>query len=203
MSRIAATSLLALILGVAAAQEPGDYSTVTGPVDLDRFPPAAESPYLLPWPAGVDRQCIQGVRGIVSHKGDESFAWDFAMPVGSAVVAARGGTVTRVVVVHEGRGTDAPNNRVVVDHGDGTSGCYLHLEKGGSLVAVGDVVRRGQPIARSGNVGRSLVPHLHFQVVDRSGRTIPVSFADESVRADRGVPRMFRRYRSANAADEE
>lgn len=175
------------------------YGQLTGPRDLDAYPPAEGSPYLLPWPAGVTRLCVQGNRGVVSHReADGEVAWDFAMPVGSPVVAARGGRVVRVVVEHEGQGTDAPNNLVAVDHGDGTTGWYLHLEKGGALVKVGDEVRQGQPIARSGNVGRSLLPHLHFHVRDRGGATVPVAFADADVRRDRGVPRMMRRYTSAN-----
>lgn len=175
------------------------YGLLTGPRDLDAYPPAEGSPYLLPWPGGVARLCVQGNRAVVSHRDPGSeVAWDFAMPVGSPVVAARGGRVSRVVVEHDGRGTDAPNNLIAIDHGDGTSGFYLHLERGGAQVAVGDVVRQGQVIGRSGNVGRSLLPHLHFHVRDRGGATVPIAFADADVRADRGVPRMMRRYTSAN-----
>lgn len=175
------------------------YGLFTGPRDLDAYPPAEGSPYLLPWPAGVTRLCVQGNRGVVSHRqADGEVAWDFAMPVGSPVVAARGGRVVRVVDEHDGRGVDAPNNLIAIDHGDGTTGYYLHLEKGGALVKPGEVVRRGQLIARSGNVGRSLLPHLHFHVRDRGGATVPIAFADPDVRRDRGVPRMFRCYTSSN-----
>ncbi len=173
------------------------YLLLTGPRDLDAYPPQATSPYRLPWPADVTHFCIQGNRAVVSHREpSREIAWDFVMPVGSDVRAARGGRVARVVVTHEGRGTDAPNNLISIDHGDGTSGWYLHLEKDGALVAVGEVVRQGQPIARSGNVGKSLLPHLHFEVRGPDGVTLPVSFAD--VTEDRGVPRMLRRYTSGN-----
>jgi murein DD-endopeptidase MepM/ murein hydrolase activator NlpD len=171
------------------------YQLFTGPRDLDAYPPREGSPYALPWAAGDTFLCVQGNRGIVSHRDDEEFAWDFAMPVGTTILAARGGRVTRVVIEHDGNGTDLPNNLVVIDHGDGTTGHYLHLVKGGSLVAVGDEVTRGQPIARSGNVGRSMLPHLHFNV-RRDGPTIPISFVD--VTEDRGVPRMGKRYTSGN-----
>ncbi|MBI5369528.1 MAG: M23 family metallopeptidase [Planctomycetes bacterium] len=173
----------------------------TGPEDPASYPPRAESPYLLPWPAGVLRFCVQGNRGVVSHRGRERFAYDFAMPVGSQVCAARAGTVMRVVVTHTGRGTDKPNNLIGVDHGDGTTGWYLHLRKGGSRVAVGERVLSGQVIAESGNVGRSMLPHLHFHVTGADGATQPVTFRD--VAADYGIPRMFSFYRSGNRAPEE
>ncbi len=69
------------------------YLVFTGPHDLERYPPAGSSPYRLPWTGGATRLCIQGNRAIVSHRDWEEFAYDFAMPVGSDVCAARGGTV--------------------------------------------------------------------------------------------------------------
>ena len=177
---------------------PKGYSAVTGPVQQDVYPKAVSSPYRLPWPGGVAWQCIQGNRGIVSHKGPTRFSYDFGMPVGSHVCAARAGTVVTVIDSHTGRGFSAPNNKVGIRHEDGTIGWYLHLEQGGSLVRVGEAVERGQEIARSGNVGLSLVPHLHFHVSRGNRATIPVTFRDASVRVDEGIPRMFRRYVSEN-----
>jgi murein DD-endopeptidase MepM/ murein hydrolase activator NlpD len=121
------------------------------------------------------------------------------MNEGSDVCAARGGIVSKVVVTHDGHGYRAPNNYVVIDHGDGSSGWYLHLQKGGSLVRVGERVVQGQKIAKSGHVGRSLAPHLHFHVNDDARSvTLPVSFADVSEGA--GVPRMGFFYTSGNSA---
>jgi murein DD-endopeptidase MepM/ murein hydrolase activator NlpD len=174
------------------------YSAYTGPDDLRRYPSGAASAYRLPWVAGVRRLCIQSNRGIVSHRGREEFAFDFGMPVGSEVCAARGGVVIRVVAGNDGHGPNSPNNLIAIDHGDGTSGWYLHLQKNGSLVAVGDRISQGQPIARSGHVGRSLAPHLHFDVRETAtNKTLPVSFSD--VPSDLGVPRMLHAY-TAGAA---
>jgi murein DD-endopeptidase MepM/ murein hydrolase activator NlpD len=168
----------------------------TGPRHLDLYPDSASSPYKLPWPSGVRYICCQSNRGIVSHRGAEEFAYDFAMPVGSDVCAARGGVVSRIDVSHDGNGVGASNNYVAVDHGDGTTAWYLHLKQGGCDLKVGQHVSQGERIATSGNVGRSMMPHLHFQVV-RDGRELErVSFCDVTV--DRGVPRMFKAYRSGN-----
>jgi hypothetical protein len=169
---------------------------LTGPHDLRRYPSAASSPYRLPWVAGVTRVCCQGNRGIVSHRKWEEFAYDFAMPVGSDVRAARGGTAVKVDVEHDGNGFAAKNNFLVVDHGDGTFAWYFHLRQGGAYVEPGQRVRQGEPVAASGNVGSSLLPHLHFQVTDANHVLQPVTFAD--VNSDQGIPRMFKRYTSNN-----
>ena len=90
-----------------------------------------------------------------------------------------------------------PNNLIGIDHGDGTTGWYEHLQKGGSLVHGGERVAQGQIIARSGHAGRSLAPHLHFHVTDTARTsTLPVAFAD--VDWQRGVPRMLFFYTSGN-----
>lgn len=169
----------------------------TGPRDPDRYPPAADSPYRLPWPGGVKRFCVQGNWAVVSHRGVDPYAYDFAMPVGSDICAARAGVVVRVVVEHDGHGLRARNNLITIRHDDGTRASYLHLKKGGGCVRVGDRVEQGQRIAASGNVGRSLLPHLHFHVRDGENRPLRVTFAD--VETDRGIPRMFKSYVSGQA----
>lgn len=175
------------------------YELFTGPRHFGRYPLRESSPYRLPWPAGKTWVCGQSNRGIVSHRGWEEYAYDFNMPEGSPVCAARGGVVKRVVVHYDSHGFRRPNNLIAIDHGDGTVGWYLHLQKGGSLVRPGERVVQGQRIARSGHVGHSLAPHLHFNVTDPArATTIPVTFAD--VERQRGIPRMFFHYTSGNTA---
>jgi Peptidase family M23 len=53
---------------------------------------------------------------------------------------------------------------------------YYHLAPGSPTVQVGDVVTKGQEIARLGNSGNSSAAHLHFQL----SRT-PLIFSSESV----------------------
>src|SRR5678816_2340775 len=80
------------------------YWIATGPRDIARYPKAQESPYRLPWTAGVTHRCVQSNRGVVSHRRWEEYAYDFEMPVGTEVRAARGGEVMKVVTQHDGHG---------------------------------------------------------------------------------------------------
>jgi len=84
---------------------------------------------------------------------------DLIAPPGTPVLAAAGGVVAQVGF-HEEYG-----NIVDVDHDNGLTSRYAHLSK--SLVRVGDVVLKGQPIALVGATGRATGPHLHFEVREK------------------------------------
>ena len=86
---------------------------------------------------------------------------DFAVPSGTQVVAAHGGTVVKAGGNCAGDGP-AYGNAVVIKHGNGTYSQYAHLSK--VTVHVGQIVKTGQEIAKSGNTGNSSGPHLHFEI---------------------------------------
>ncbi|MFJ4275467.1 M23 family metallopeptidase [Streptomyces coelicoflavus] len=86
---------------------------------------------------------------------------DFAVPVGTNVVAAHGGTVVKAGGNGAGDGP-AYGNAIVIKHGNGTYSQYAHLSK--VNVKIGQVVKTGQSIAKSGNTGNSSGPHLHFEI---------------------------------------
>ena len=139
--------------------------------------------YRLPFESGKTFRLFQGPDGGLSHKGQ--FAYDFPMPQGTPVCAARTGVVIDVVDRFD-EGGDAPHfgemaNRILIVHKDGTIGAYLHLLRGGMQVTTGDRVEAGTVIGRSGNSGRSTGPHLHFEVfrtLDSLRReTLPVRFS--------------------------
>ncbi|MHC4393567.1 MAG: M23 family metallopeptidase, partial [Planctomycetota bacterium] len=100
-----------------------------------------------------------------------------------------------------GNGFRKPNNKIGIRHEDGTTAWYLHFKQHGSLVKKGDVLEQGDPVALSGNVGRSMLPHLHFDVTDKSGATVPIRFRDVDVHG--GIPWMFERYTSGNRKEAE
>lgn len=61
---------------------------------------------------------------------------------------------------------EADGNYVILRLAEGVYAFYAHLKPGTVAVHAGDRVRRGQPIARTGNSGSSTGPHLHFQLMD-------------------------------------
>jgi murein DD-endopeptidase MepM/ murein hydrolase activator NlpD len=88
---------------------------------------------------------------------------DIATRHGEPIIApARG----RVVFT----GSKGPLGRsVVLDHGFGVRTFYGHTSE--ILVKIGDLVERGQEIAKVGSTGRSTGPHLHYTVeVEKKSR---------------------------------
>lgn len=128
------------------------------------------------WPLGTHVLRIgQGWGGSFSHRDDENrHAVDFAVPEGTPVLAARDGVVMQAEARFAGGGlhsTDdtARANFIRILHDDGTMALYAHLAPGGTGVAAGERVRRGQRIGTSGNTGYSGGPHLHFAIQANRG----------------------------------
>jgi hypothetical protein len=61
---------------------------------------------------------------------------------------------------------DADGNSIVLDLGGGRYALYAHLRAGSIKVKPGDQVKLGQVMARVGNSGNTIAPHLHFHVMD-------------------------------------
>jgi len=59
-------------------------------------------------------------------------------------------------------GKHEPGNFVIIEHAPGQFTEFRHLRRGSVRVAVGDRVRRGQPVAACGNSGNAKTPHLHI-----------------------------------------
>lgn len=140
--------------------------------------------YSLPYAPGKAFQVTQGFNGEYSHYGPNQYAIDWRMPVGTPVHAAREGVVVAAKDDSNQGGADAKYdgdaNFILIRHPDGTMGHYVHLQNGGNQVKVGQKVRAGDRIGRSGNTGHTTGPHLHFAVFKakdgKERQSIPIRF---------------------------
>ena len=110
----------------------------------------------------------------VSHTGPWKGSVDFAVPLGTEVVAALDGKVTRVrddsdkYSDNPASGNDV--NYITIEHANSELSEYLHLAKNSTLVIVGQTVKSGQPIAETGLSGWLFAPHLHFMVYKQTSK---------------------------------
>ncbi len=99
---------------------------------------------------------------------------DFPLPTGSRIVAAQKGIVVKVqrlnysygyyIMVYHG--TDANGRKIVT----------LYAHNSSILVSVGQSVKKGQQIARSGSTGNSTGPHCHFEVIISGSKVNPKNY---------------------------
>ncbi|MCB1228596.1 MAG: peptidoglycan DD-metalloendopeptidase family protein [Verrucomicrobiales bacterium] len=124
---------------------------------------------------------ISGSQNTQNNNGG-SYSWDsagshggtdFYCPLGTGVVSAASGTVIHIRDGFPNFG-DSWNGRgfgnsVVIDHGNGITAIYAHLNKSTISVALGESVSAGQHIADVGMSGSGSSYHLHFQVNKGAG----------------------------------
>ncbi len=83
--------------------------------------------------------------------------YDISAPMGTKIIAPADGVISFV-----GR-KGFLGKAVIINHGYGIMTQYGHTSK--ALKKVGDKVKRGEPIAKVGNTGRSTGPHVHYEVI--------------------------------------
>ena len=150
--------------------------------DCSFYPPRETSPYVLPYRVG-DSHVVLWTTGHFGpgNGGVGLYAIDFAMPIGTRIVAARSGIVVAVRgEFHDGNGEDLKENFVFIQHDDGTVARYFHLTHEGALREVGEAVERGDEIGLSGNTGKSEGPHLPTTTGCPAGRRCPSRSATRS-----------------------
>ena len=151
------------VLAVKYAGERMDLTVVRNATDNNFYTPEGNSldPSFARYPfegsyrlsSNFNPQRKHPVTGRISpHNGT-----DFAMPIGTSVIAPANGRVERVA------NHPAAGRYIVVRHDNGYRTRYLHLSQ--PLVSQGDRVAMGERIALSGNTGRSTGPHLHYEVI--------------------------------------
>jgi murein DD-endopeptidase MepM/ murein hydrolase activator NlpD len=138
----------------------------SGPLTTIKEPAVASPPPLpkpdtatptLPslWPLEVDGYVTRGSADSSDYSGPHP-GLDVAVPVGTPIRAAGGGTVVEV-------GDDAKYGKFVrIEHRDGYETLYAHASQ--ILVKQGEKIPSGRAIALSGNTGQSTAPHLHFEL---------------------------------------
>jgi murein DD-endopeptidase MepM/ murein hydrolase activator NlpD len=124
--------------------------------------------HYLPWAKDTAFK-ISSYPGNFSHVGKMAYAWDFAMPVGTEVLATVDGHIRKVqysakAPTFGGQAAADYANYVILYWGDGSyrESIYLHLSEVG--VKEGDFVKRGEVLGLSGCTGWCRGAHLHYQV---------------------------------------
>ncbi len=93
---------------------------------------------------------------------------DISATGGTPILAARGGQVI-TATYHWSYG-----NYVVIDHGNGDSTLYAHMNT--ISVSEGDIITQGSQVGTVGTTGSSTGNHLHFEVRVAGERVDPESF---------------------------
>ena len=94
---------------------------------------------------------------------------DFAVPVGTPVMAAGGGTIQ---FMGEASGY---GNFVVISHTSGFSTAYGHLSRFAAGMRKGSKVHQSQVFAYSGNTGLTTGPHLHYEIRVNNAQVNPLT----------------------------
>ena len=123
----------------------------------------------LQWPV---RQGLFG-RGYGSGEGGYHLAIDIAGEMGSDVYAAAPGVVGYVGNELRGYG-----NVILIVHPGGWVTLYGHNKR--VIVRSGEHVRQGQAIAELGSTGRSMGPHVHFELIYQGRNCDPLPFVRPS-----------------------
>ena len=99
------------------------------------------------------------------------FHWgmDFTAKKGTPIYATGNGIIKRADNRSSGYG-----KHIRLDHGFGYVSLYAHLSK--YKVRRGQTVKRGDIIGYVGNTGRSVGPHLHYEIFKDNKRINPLNF---------------------------
>jgi len=110
------------------------------------------------WPATGRISGVFGSQRILNGEPRRPhFGIDVAAPTGTPVYEAVGG----IVALAE-NDLYYTGGTVMVDHGHGLTGVYMHLDS--VAVEVGQVLKQGDPVGTVGSTGRSTGPHLDWRL---------------------------------------
>jgi hypothetical protein len=140
-------------LAVDIASDTAEVPVVVPDDEQVEFLAAGAPLFQLPFPCGQ----VWAGQTRTNHSPPRAVDFNRANDFGDSVVAAAGGTVTRV----ENLGNVSYGRFIEIAHAGGFRTRYAHLSA--QLVHVGQNVTRGTLIGRVGSTGGSTGPHLHFE----------------------------------------
>jgi murein DD-endopeptidase MepM/ murein hydrolase activator NlpD len=171
----------AMLIAVMSCSSPESPNAPSSQACLERaiFGDPSQSPYVLPYPVGTSYPLLQSYcTPAGSHSGQ--LAYDFQMPIGTPITAAREGVVVSIMDAYTDDDRDERHfNYIFIQHDDGSVAFYAHVELHSMTIQQNDKVMVGQRIANSGNCGTPIAD-LHFGVYQswpaRDGNDLPVNF---------------------------
>ena len=104
-----------------------------------------------------------------TKKRKRHWGMDFSAERGSPIYATGDGKISRADNRAAGFG-----NHVRIDHGFGYVSIYAHMDK--IAVRKGNRVKRGDVIGYVGSSGRSVAPHLHYEIIKDGKKINPINF---------------------------
>ena len=108
-----------------------------------------------------------------TKKRKRHWGMDFSAERGSPIYATGDGKISRADNRAAGFG-----NHIRIDHGFGYVSIYAHLDLVQEKFSVrkGDKVKRGDIIGYVGSSGRSVAPHLHYEITKDGEKLNPINF---------------------------
>jgi murein DD-endopeptidase MepM/ murein hydrolase activator NlpD len=108
-----------------------------------------------------------------TKKRKRHWGMDFSAERGSPIYATGDGKISRADNRAAGFG-----NHIRIDHGFGYVSIYAHLDLVQEKFSVrkGDKVKRGDIIGYVGSSGRSVAPHLHYEITKDGKKLNPINF---------------------------
>jgi hypothetical protein len=161
-------------------------------LDKAYFGNPEDSPFCLPFAVDSSYLLTQSYCSPFPGSHEKRFCYDFQMPFGTEVLAARAGEVVELREhFSDADSQGGHENMVCLRHDDATLSLYIHMMRNGVDVEMGDYVERGALLGWIGTSGTGFA-HLHFQICERSGMctypdrefTIPMNFSNSVGKLD-------------------
>ena len=130
-------------------------------------------------PNGFIKPANGSLSDTFGSRGGQHKGIDIAAIAGSSIVASADG-----VVADSGDGciegdvscNGRYGNFTYINHANGISTRYAHMQTGSVLVHTGDQVKQGQQIGKVGNTGGSSGAHLHFEIRENGVAVNPLKY---------------------------